>query len=48
LRNSCLAIFGDVLNFSRTTEKPNIQYSTLEFKVIDIVYIVGYNIVGTR
>lgn len=37
--------FGDVLNTEWTTEK---YYSTLEFKVIGIVYIVGYSIVGTR
>jgi len=36
---------GDVLNTEWTTEK---HYSTLEFKVIGIVYIVGYSIVGTR
>jgi hypothetical protein len=33
------------LNTEWTTEK---HYSTLEFKVIGIVYIVGYSIVGTR
>jgi hypothetical protein len=45
LPDSWLAIFGDVLNISRTSEK---HYSALEFKVIGIVYIVGYSIVGTR
>ena len=39
---------GDVLDFSWTSEKNNIQYSTIEFKVIDIVYIVSYSIVGIR
>jgi hypothetical protein len=35
------------LNFvRRTSEKTIIQYSTIEFKVIGIVYIVGYSIVG--
>ncbi len=35
---------GDVLDFVRRTfEKNNIQYSIIEFKVIDIVYIVGYS-----
>jgi hypothetical protein len=29
---------GDVLNISRTTEK---HYSTIEFKVIDVVYIAS-------
>jgi hypothetical protein len=37
---------GDVLDFSWTSEKK--QYSTIEFKVIDIVYIVSYSIVGIR
>jgi hypothetical protein len=33
---------GDVLDFVRRTfEKNNIQYSTIEFKVIDIVYIAS-------
>ena len=39
---------GDVWDFSWTSEKNNIQYSTIEFKVIDIVYIVSYSIVGIR
>ena len=40
-------VSGDVLNFvRRTSEKTIIQYSTIEFKVIGIVYIVGYSIVG--
>ena len=37
---------GDVWDFSWTPPKK--QYSTIEFKVIDIVYIVGYSIVGIR
>jgi hypothetical protein len=45
LPDSWLEIFGDVLNTEWTTEK---HYPTLEFKVIGIVYIIGYSIVGTR
>ena len=47
LRNSWMAVFGGCFEFvRRTSEKTIIQYSTIEFKVIGIVYIVGYSIVG--
>ena len=42
LPDSWLVVFGDVLNTEWTTEKNIIQYSTLEFKVIGILYITGF------
>ena len=43
LRNSCLTIFGGCFEFCSADlgKKNNIQYSVLEFKVIDIVYIAS-------
>lgn len=44
LHNSWLVVFGGCFGFcSADLQKTNIQYSTIEFKVIDIVYIVGYS-----